>query len=53
MIRQTFIFNIFTTMYLWAGSRVEVRCLADFFGAAYEAYREKVPIRLKAARIGT
>ncbi len=43
MTLQTLIFNCFATMYLWAGSRVEERRLADFFGAAYAEYRAKVP----------
>ncbi|MEJ2749068.1 MAG: isoprenylcysteine carboxylmethyltransferase family protein [Anaerolineae bacterium] len=43
MTLQTLIFNFFATMYLWAGSRVEERRLADFFGPAYEEYRRKVP----------
>ena len=56
MTLQTLLFNFFVTMYLWAGSRVEERRLADFFGTAYHEYRAKVPglvpIRLKAARKG-
>lgn len=43
MSLQTLIFNLFVTMYLWAGSRVEERRLADFFGPAYETYRRKTP----------
>ena len=43
MALQTLIFNIFVTMYLWAGSRVEERRLADFFGPTYDTYRAKVP----------
>ena len=43
MTLQTLIFNFFATMYLWAGSRVEERRLADFFGPAYVEYRQKVP----------
>jgi len=43
MTLQTLIFNIFVTMYLWAGSRVEERRLADFFGPTYDSYRSKVP----------
>ncbi len=54
MSLQTLLFNFFMTMYLWAGSRVEERRLADFFGAAYDEYRVKVPglvpIRLRAAK---
>jgi protein-S-isoprenylcysteine O-methyltransferase Ste14 len=37
------IFNFFATMYFWAGSRVEERRLAEYFGSAYETYRSKVP----------
>ena len=51
MTIQTVIFNIFVTMYLWAGSRVEERRLAEFFGPTYGTYRKNVPglipIRLK------
>ncbi len=43
MTLQTLLFNFFVTMYLWAGSRVEERRLADSFGAAYAEYRAKVP----------
>jgi methanethiol S-methyltransferase len=43
MTLQTLLFNFFATMYLWAGSRVEERRLADFFGTAYAEYRAKVP----------
>ncbi|MCB9418903.1 MAG: isoprenylcysteine carboxylmethyltransferase family protein [Ardenticatenaceae bacterium] len=43
MTLQTLLFNFFVTMYLWAGSRVEERRLADFFGPAYAEYRQKVP----------
>ncbi len=43
MTVSTLVFNFFTTMYLWAGSRVEERRLADFYGATYDEYRQKVP----------
>ncbi|MCP4425983.1 MAG: isoprenylcysteine carboxylmethyltransferase family protein [Chloroflexi bacterium] len=43
MTWQTLIFNFFAAMYLWAGSRVEERRLADFFGPAYDEYRQKTP----------
>ncbi len=57
MTLQTLIFNCFVTLYLWAGSRVEERRLADFFGPEYEAYRRRtpglVPIRLtRSMRVG-
>lgn len=40
---QALFANILATIYLWAGSRVEERRLADTFGQKYEAYRERVP----------
>ena len=43
MTLQTLIFNLFATLYLWAGSRVEERRLASFFGPAYDEYRRGVP----------
>ena len=43
MVFQTFLFNLFVTLYFWAGSRVEERRLADFFGEAYTEYRQQVP----------
>ena len=43
MTRQTLIFNLFTTMYLWAGSRVEERRLTAFFGDIYHDYKQRVP----------
>lgn len=54
MTLQTLLFNFFVTMYLWAGSRVEERRLADFFGPAYAEYRARVPgllpVRLAGSR---
>ena len=43
MSLQTFIFNLFITLYFWIGSRVEERRLADFFGLTYVAYQANVP----------
>ena len=40
---HTLVFNFFATMYFWAGSRVEEKRLAAYFGPAYENYRAKVP----------
>jgi protein-S-isoprenylcysteine O-methyltransferase Ste14 len=36
-------FNLLATAYFWAGSRVEERRLADYFGETYAAYRKRVP----------
>jgi protein-S-isoprenylcysteine O-methyltransferase Ste14 len=52
MTLQSLLFNFFTTMYLWAGSRVEERRLADFFGLAYAEYRAKVPGLLPVRLVG-
>lgn len=43
MLLPSFLFNLLGTGYFYAGSRVEERRLAAFFGEEYEAYRQKVP----------
>jgi protein-S-isoprenylcysteine O-methyltransferase Ste14 len=43
MTLNSFLFNLLATGYFWAGSRVEERRLADYFGERYEAYRRRVP----------
>ncbi|MBK8985647.1 MAG: isoprenylcysteine carboxylmethyltransferase family protein [Chloroflexi bacterium] len=43
MLLPTFLFNLLATGYFYAGSRVEERRLADFFGETYDAYRRRVP----------
>ncbi len=43
MTLNSFFFNTLASAYFWAGSRVEERRLADFFGEQYQAYRRRVP----------
>lgn len=43
MTLNSFFFNLLATGYFWAGSRVEERRLADFFGEQYTQYRRRVP----------
>ena len=43
MTLNSCVFNLLATAYFWAGSRVEERRLADYFGETYEAYRKRVP----------
>ena len=43
MLLPSFLFNLLATGYFYAGSRVEERRLADFFGETYAAYRQRVP----------
>ncbi len=43
MTLNSLLFNLLATGYFWAGSRVEERRLADYFGETYEAYRQRVP----------
>ena len=43
MLLPSFLFNLLATGYFYAGSRVEERRLAAFFGERYVAYRRRVP----------
>ena len=43
MTLNSCLFNLLASAYFWAGSRVEERRLADYFGEAYEVYRKRVP----------
>jgi protein-S-isoprenylcysteine O-methyltransferase Ste14 len=43
MTLNSCLFNLLATGYFWAGSRVEERRLAHYFGEEYETYRQKVP----------
>jgi protein-S-isoprenylcysteine O-methyltransferase Ste14 len=43
MTLNSFAFNLLASAYFWAGSRVEERRLADYFGETYEDYRKRVP----------
>lgn len=43
MVLPSFLFNLLATGYFYAGSRVEERRLAAFFGETYEVYRRRVP----------
>jgi methanethiol S-methyltransferase len=43
MLLPNFLFNLLASGYFWAGSRVEERRLAAYFGEAYESYRRRVP----------
>jgi len=43
MLLPSFLFNLLGTGYFYAGSRVEERRLAAFFGEQYEVYRRRVP----------
>ena len=43
MTLRTLIFNLLATAYFWAGSRIEERRLAAFFGDAYRNYQRQVP----------
>jgi protein-S-isoprenylcysteine O-methyltransferase Ste14 len=43
MTLNSFAFNLLASAYFWAGSRVEERRLAAYFGERYAAYRERVP----------
>ncbi len=43
MTLSSFLFNLLATGYFYAGSQVEERRLATYFGDAYETYRRRVP----------
>lgn len=43
MLLPSFLFNLLGSGYFYAGSRVEERRLAAFFGEKYESYRRRVP----------
>lgn len=43
MTLNSFLFNLLASAYFWAGSRVEERRLAAYFGETYAAYRKRVP----------
>ena len=44
MTLNSFAFNLLASAYFWAGSRVEERHLAAYFGETYAAYRQRVPV---------
>ncbi len=52
MLLPSFLFNLLATGYFYAGSRVEERRLADFFGETYAAYRQRVPGLLPVPKWG-